>query len=150
RESHPVPGRRYLGRVPESRRQAIAIRLAARCGEPVCRTHVSRGQEAEKVGEGRHQPVRNMAAGAPSWYRGIRPVRRTVRGREEVAERGLGGLFHATALLADRTGKAELPETAGLVGGREHEETTPLGGQHPEPGERLEMGLDAERSRRPD
>ncbi len=47
------------------RRQAEARRLAPRRGQQVRRADVQGGQGDEAVGEGRHQPVRHLAAGQP-------------------------------------------------------------------------------------
>ena len=86
RQASPSPTTTTWARVRSRRRQAGPRRLAPRQrrtrSSGACTREVQGG---EAVGEGRHQPVRHLAARAARRDRRLRPVRQAVRRRAKLA-----------------------------------------------------------------
>jgi hypothetical protein len=112
-------------------RRARARRLAPRERQPVRPAAVRPGAGGQAVGEGGGEPVRHRAPGAAGGGLLLRPVRRALRRRAQVAARGVARLLDAAALLEDRRAAAELPEAARLLGRRERARPAPVAGQLP-------------------
>jgi uncharacterized lipoprotein YddW (UPF0748 family) len=98
--------------------------------QPFRRADVPGDQAAQAVGQGRHQPLRHLAARQPTRHRRAGSIRGTVCRRQALAQRRLGRLPHAAALLAHQARKAKLPAFTRVVGRREHKRAAPLAGEH--------------------